>query len=124
MGRIVREIEVGSKKLKALFDTGSMNTYIKREFAPPTRMVLKHLFRVGLGGETKEIKEICLLEGEIEELSFSTDACIIKDLGTIDGEPLDIIIGATTMERWEIKLEPKTGELDLSGLKRREFTEY
>lgn len=28
------------------------------------------------------------------------------------------------MERWEIKLDPKTEELDLTGLKRRKFTEY
>jgi hypothetical protein len=28
------------------------------------------------------------------------------------------------MERWEIRLDPKTGALDLEGLRRREFTEY
>jgi hypothetical protein len=28
------------------------------------------------------------------------------------------------LERWEIKLDPKTGTLDLEGLKRREFTEF
>jgi len=37
---------------------------------------------------------------------------------------LDVIIGALTMERWEIRLDPQTGTLDLEGLRRREFTEF
>ena len=37
---------------------------------------------------------------------------------------LDAIIGALTMERWEIKLDPRSGSLDLEGLRRREFTEF
>jgi hypothetical protein len=28
------------------------------------------------------------------------------------------------MEEWYIRLDPHTGELDLSGLRKREFTEY
>jgi hypothetical protein len=28
------------------------------------------------------------------------------------------------MEQWEIKLDLRTGTLDLDGLRRREFTEY
>ena len=40
------------------------------------------------------------------------------------GHEVDAIIGATAMEKWEILLNPKTGELDLEGLRRREFTEY
>jgi hypothetical protein len=28
------------------------------------------------------------------------------------------------MEQWEIRLDPRTGELDLEGLRRREFTEF
>jgi len=124
MARIVREIEINGKKVTALFDTGSMNTYIIEKFSSSQRIDLERPFRVGLGGETKEIKESCLLKGKIEGLEFSTDADIIEDLGTIDGKRIDIIIGARTMERWEIKLDPKTGELDLTGLRRREFTEY
>ena len=41
-----------------------------------------------------------------------------------DGYELDVIIGSLTMERWEIKLDPKTGMLDLEGLRRRELTEF
>jgi len=41
-----------------------------------------------------------------------------------DGQELDVIIGARTMEQWEIRIDPKTGSLDLEGLGRREFTEF
>lgn len=66
MVRIVKEIRVSGRKLTALFDTGSINTYIGEEVAPPSRVALKYPFRVGLGGERREIREVCILEGEIE----------------------------------------------------------
>jgi len=28
------------------------------------------------------------------------------------------------MEKWEMKIDPKTQEVDLEGLRRREFTEF
>lgn len=124
MARIIKEIEVDGKKLIALFDTGSTNTYIREETAPANKMTLKYPFRIGLGGKTREIKEMCLIEGEIEGLGFSTDSYITEDLETINGKQLDLIIGAKTMEGWEIRLDPKTGELDLTGLRKREFIEY
>ena len=46
------------------------------------------------------------------------------DLGEVDGQRLDAIIGNRTMEQWEIRLDPSTGELDLEGLRRREFKEW
>jgi len=42
----------------------------------------------------------------------------------VNGKELDIIIGTTTMEEWEIRLDSKNEGLDLSGLRRREFTEF
>ena len=79
---------------------------------------------VGLGGETIEIRELCLIQGKIEGLDFLADAVPVSKLGKADGHQVDAIIGALTMERWEIKLDPKTGALDLEGLRRREFTEF
>ena len=48
----------------------------------------------------------------------------IDFLGKADGHNLDAIIGAITLEKWEIFVNPKDGSLGLEGLKRREFTEY
>lgn len=124
MARIIKEIEIEGDKLRALFDTGSMNTYITTRFAPKEREKTITPFYVGLGGERRQIREVCILIGKIEGLDFSTDAYLIEDLGIIDGREVDAIIGARTMEGWEIRLDPKTGTLDLSGLRRREFTEY
>jgi hypothetical protein len=79
---------------------------------------------VALGGQEIEIREVCLVEGKIEGLLFLTDAVPVADLGEVDGQRLDAIIGARTMEQWEIRLDPSTGELDLEGLRRREFREF
>ncbi len=124
MGRIIKEIEIEGRLLNALFDTGTTNTYITRAFAPSTLVPLRQPFRVGLGGESKELQEVCILQGKIEGLDFATDGFVVDELGVAGGKRLDMIIGATTMERWEIWLHPKTGTLDLEGLRRREFTEW
>jgi len=51
-----------------------------------------------MGGKRRVIKEVCIVEGEIEGLGFYFGSCIIEDLGMVSGKELDIIIGATTME--------------------------
>jgi len=48
----------------------------------------------------------------------------VDSLGKANGRDLDAIIGAITMEAWEITVHPKDGSLGLEGLRRREFTEY
>jgi len=108
-----------------LFDTGAVFTYVKEVFlaAAPRKLVIEP-FRVALGGKSIEIRELCLIGGRIEGLGFDTDAVPVGELGHADGHDLDAIIGALTMERWEIKLDPKSGTLDLEGLRRREFTEF
>lgn len=80
--------------------------------------------RVALGGREVGIRELCLVQGKIEGLDFLADAVPVDDLGCADGHELDVLIGSLTMERWEIRLDPKTGKLDLEGLRRREFTEF
>jgi len=65
-----------------------------------------------------------VIEGTIEGLEFCADAVPVPILGKADGHERDAIISATTMEKWEMKLDPKAGTLDLEGLRRREFTEF
>ena len=48
MSRIVKEIEIGGKNLKAIFDNGSLRSYIKAEFCLPTARKVKPI-TVGLG---------------------------------------------------------------------------
>jgi hypothetical protein len=125
MARIIKTIEIEGQPATALFDTGATFTYIRSTLvATAPRRSLSQAVRVVLGGQDIEMKELCLFDGRIEGLDFSGDAVPVDSLGRADGHELDAIIGALTLERWEIKLDPKTGTLDLEGLRRREFTEY
>ena len=125
MSRIIRTIEIEGQPAVALFDSGAVNTYVRSTLVTNApRRTMTTPTRVGLGGGAVEIRELCLMQGKIEGLDFLADAVPLLDIGREDGHELDVIIGALTLERWEIKLDPKTGTLDLEGLKRREFTEF
>jgi hypothetical protein len=123
MARIVKEIRVSGKTLKALFDSGSLRSYLKAEFRPPTTRKVKPIM-VGMGGETLHLDERCDLTATIDGLEFDTTVYIVHELGETEHGSLDAIIGVLTMEEWYIKLDPRMGEIDLSGLRKREFTEY
>jgi len=77
-----------------------------------------------LGGKIIEVKEYCSIEGKIEGHVFHTEVIPLDDIGKVDGKVIDVLIGALTMEEWEIIPNPKDATLDLTGLKRREFTEF
>lgn len=125
MARIIKTIEIEGQQAVALFDTGAIYTYVRSPLARETpRRAMIPPARVALGGKDIEIRELCFVQGQIEGLGFLADAVPIEDIGVADGHELDVIIGALTMERWEIRLDPKTGKLDLEGLRRREFTEF
>ncbi len=81
-------------------------------------------FRVALGGNVFEVDKACIIRGKIDGLPFDTYAIPVKEPVVVDGKEIHVIIGAMTMEKWEIKIDLKKGELDLSGLRRREFIEF
>jgi len=125
MGRIIKQIEIEGQPATALFDTGANYTYVRADLVQNVpRRRMSPPITVALGGQEIEIREVCLVEGKIEGLPFLTDAVPVAELGEADGHQLDAIIGARTMEQWEIRLDPSTGELDLEGLRRREFKEW
>jgi len=125
MARIIKAVEIEGQPATALFDTGAVNSYVRSGLVThaPRSTVAKPV-RVALGGQTIDITQLCLINGKIEGLDFFTDVVPVADLGSALGHKLDAIMGALTMERWEIKLDPRTASLDLEGLRRREFTEY
>src|SRR5712692_7511419 len=125
MGRLIKTIEIEGQSVKALFDTGAFHTYVLRKYleSVPMRPVSKP-YEVALGGETIEVRERGLINGKIEGLDFDTSVVPVDLVGKANGHDLDAIIGAITMEVWEITVNPKDGSLGLEGLKRREFTEY
>ena len=125
MSRIIKEIEIEGKPSVALFDTGAIHTYIRRGFLSdvPKRTITKP-YKVALGGKEIEVREVCVALGKIEGLEFDAEAVPVDQIGRADGHELDAIIGALTMEKWEMKIDPKTQAVDLEGLRRREFTEF
>jgi hypothetical protein len=123
MSRVVTDIEIEGRPVRALFDTGSLRSYIKAEFRPPTTRRVSPI-NVSLGGRVRRLDERCDLTARIDGLEFDMTAYIVEELGETEDGPLDAIVGALTMEEWYIKLDPRSGELDLSGIRRREFTEY
>ena len=72
----------------------------------------------------KGLASACFVRGAIKGLAFLTDAVVVDDVGRADGHVLDAIVGARSMEQWEITVDPRTGTIDLEGLRRREFTEF
>ena len=127
MSGVIKTIEIEGQPVKALFDTGAFHSYLLREYleALPERFVpVSKPYEVALGGESFEVREHALINGKIEGLDFNTMVVPINSLGKANGHDLDAIIGAITMEAWEITVNPKDGTLGLEGLKRREFTEY
>lgn len=123
MARIVREIEVNGKILKALFDTGSLRSYILTKFRPKVVHKVEPI-HVALGGNELILDRCCYIVARIEGLEFTFSAYLVDNLGETKEGPIDAIIGALCMEEWYIKLDPRTRELDLSHLRRREFTEF
>jgi hypothetical protein len=125
MARIVKTIEIEGKPGVALFDTGAVHTYVRSRFLSdvPKRTIVKP-YKVALGGREIEVREVCVALGKIEGLEFDAEAVPIDEIGRADGRELDAIVGALTMEKWEMKIDPKTQEVDLEGLRRREFTEF
>ena len=125
MSRVIKTIEVEGQPVKALFDTGAFHTYLLRKYLENVAMLrVTKPYEVALGGETIRITERAMVNGKIEGLDFDTYVVPVDSLGKANGHDLDAIIGAVTMEVWEITMNPRDGTLGLEGLKRREFTEY
>jgi hypothetical protein len=118
------EIEIEGKKAYALFDTGSMPSYVRRELSSNVKRRITP-FDVVLGGRVYRVAEVCLIECAIDGLPFDIEAHPVEDLGFDErGRRIDAVIGALAMEKWALTPNPKTGEIDLTALKKRELTEY
>ena len=123
MSRIIKTIEIEGEPAVALFDAGVVYTYVRSSFVrdAPRRAMIPPA-HVGLAGREIDISELCLVAGKIEGLDFLADTVPLEDISHAGGYELDVLIGALTMEQWEIQLDPKNNALGLERLKQREFT--
>ena len=125
MSRVIKTIEIEGKPAEALFDSGAFYSYLLRKYlnGVPKRSVAKP-YEVSLGGQTFVVRQQAIVNGKIEGLDFNATVIPMNSLGKANGHKLDAIIGAGTMEAWEISVDPANNSLGLEGLKRREFTEF
>lgn len=126
MGRILRDLDISGTKRRAVFDTGSTTSFIQKNALPKCAVCIKVKdIEVAMAGKHQKTNKRCLIQGELEGIPFEFDAFVLDDIGELHerGEKhhLDVLIGATTMEEWNIGLKPKQQDLDLTDLKKREF---
>jgi len=114
MGRITREVDVGGRPFRAMFDTGSKNTYVLAAVADAAgSRVAVQPRGVALGGRPHTLSEMCLVRATIEGYAIEGDAYVIDVLGHDDqGLPIDILVGALLMQKWCIRPVPDEERLD------------
>jgi len=128
MGRIISDIEVNGKKLVTLFDTGSLVTYITERALPEDAKCKEIVNPVTSHLVQKEhiLTKVCIISGKLDGCAFPFQAFVVDSIGKVPEtkRELDIVFGATGMETWDIKLDPRRKKLDLTGLKKREFVSF
>ncbi|MBI2190619.1 MAG: hypothetical protein HYU36_01380 [Planctomycetes bacterium] len=125
MGRIRAYIQINGRKCWTLFDTGARNTYVIPEVARLlVSQKLPRSFPAALGGSTQRVREHAFLVGKIQGHLIATQAMVIGSLGRDEqGRPIEILLGALSMQQWGIIPLPRDEKLDLTHYPR-EFLEY
>lgn len=128
MSKALQEVRVGKRTVWALFDSGAGRSYVLRSSVPrrtprgrdPTPRL------VGLGGREHRIRDWRGLVVEADDCSFSFKAYVLDAIGTEEGRPIELIIGAPVMEEWEIGIRPKGRRLvpDLDRLREGTFVDF
>lgn len=109
MGRIFQEVEIignrGRKKVIALFDSGASRTFIQKKVVegiePTHKLFLPVDVSLGDGSTKLHIEEMVSLEMIVDGHRIDDMAYVSKELSC------DLIIGAQTIQLWNIKLDLK-----------------
>jgi predicted aspartyl protease len=109
MGLIQQPIEVtgdrGSVSAQALYDTGASLSFIRRDLAErvgaPVRLAHPLRFEMRCAGEFLEVSEHIALSFTVSGLEL-LDSFLVAD-----GLSEEAIIGARTMQKWGIRLDPE-----------------
>jgi len=93
----------GEKKVDALFDSGATYSFIRKELALrlaiPDNLPNPLEFETAREGDKLSVKEAVRLDFYIEGIRLSDEFLIIEELSE------DVIIGATTLQKWRLKLD-------------------
>lgn len=128
MGRIVKDIIVDGKIRQAIFDSGSVVSYVTEKALPESAVCINvSPITSRVAGSTHQLTKRCFIPSKLDGKDFDFDAFVIDKLGKVQEKgdvDLDFLIGAATMEEWSISINPKEQTVDLRGLKRREFLSF
>jgi len=128
MGRIVKDLIIDGKKRKAIFDSGSVVSYVTEKALPESAVCINvSPITSRVAGSTHTLTRRCFIPSKLDGKDFDFDAFVIDKLGKVQEKgdiDLDFLIGAATMEEWAITINPREQTVDLSGLKRREFLSF
>ena|SRR4030043_1536327 len=128
MGRIVKDILVEGKTKKAIFDSGSVVSYVTEKALPKSAVCINiPPITSRVAGSTHQLTRRCFIPSKLDGKDFEFDAFVINELGKVQEKgdiELDFLIGAATMEEWAININPKEQTVDLRGLKKREFLSF
>lgn len=129
MGRIYKDVILDGTKHNALFDSGSLISYILPEAVPACCECseLPRPLNARLAGKTHILKTRCLIPISIDGTDILLDTFVAE--GKIGHPPdskkeIDILFGATGMETWGIKLNPERQNIDITETKKREFLSF
>ena len=99
MARTFKDIEIEGKKAYALFDTGSLRSYITN-----------YESGIFLGSSSEAFfgktffRKVCLQICAIDGLEFDREAHPVEEIGLDERDKrIDAIIGAIGLEKWELK---------------------
>ncbi len=127
MGRVYDSIEVDDVPVHTIFDSGSRRSYITQPAARGAGLEVRPLrstFRVGLGGESRSLREYCNVEGKLGGFEINFLAYLVDSLGNDEkGNPIDALFGANEMQLWSIGIDMEREILDLSHFTR-DFIEF
>ena len=119
MGLIYKAIKVsgnkGTKDVKALFDTGASESFIRadiaKELSSPARLPNHKEFEMGRG--TLKVRRAIIGDIQLDGATLFATLLIVPNLTE------ELILGADFFQRWKIRLNPENEQviLDQDALK-------
>lgn len=95
----------GSVNAEALYDAGASLSFIRRDLAEqvgvPVRLPRPMRFEMGRVGEFLEVRDQIALTFAVSDISLLDSFLVADDLSE------EAIVGARTMQKWGIQLDPE-----------------
>lgn len=107
MGLITKQLRIegdkGDCEVDALFDTGATYSFIRKDKAEAIATLLPLLhpksFELAQEGQTVTVTDRTLIDIRLNGVTLSDEVAVLEDLSE------ELILGATTMQKWRIKLD-------------------